>query len=149
MLLPIIVYFDDFEPNNAIGSRSGSHKIGGVYIKIACLPEHLNSKLAHIYAAMFFFTEDRKYKHFGNTRVLVPLIKDLNDLITVGIELHNHASYTLVKLIPIFVSGDNLGINLILGFQECFVANYFCRICKIHKQESYNSRIIHFFVNLD
>lgn len=51
IVIAIIVYFDDFEPNNAIGSRSGSHKIGGVYIKIACLPDHLNYKLAHIYAA--------------------------------------------------------------------------------------------------
>lgn len=138
LLLPLIIYFDDFEPNNALGSRSGSHKIGGVYIKIGCLPEHINSKLAHIYAAMFFFTEDRKYKHFGNTRILAPLIEDLNNLVNIGIKLTNHDKFTLVKLVPIFITGDNLGINSILGFQECFVANHFCRFCKIHKDDSYS-----------
>jgi len=30
---------------------------------------------------------------------------------------------------------DNLGLNSILGF-ESFNSNYFCRFCKIHKNET-------------
>lgn len=135
LLLPLIIYFDDFEPNNVLGSRSGSHKVGGVYVKIPCLPEHIQSKISHIYAAMLFFTEDRKYKCFGNSRILGPLIDDLNKLQNLGIELTMHSRFNLVKLIPVFVTGDNLGINSILGFQECFVANFFCRFCKIHRDQ--------------
>lgn len=34
------------------------------------------------------------------------------------------------------IVGDNLGLNSILGFVECFNANFFCRICKIDKNSS-------------
>lgn len=136
LLLPLIIYFDDFEPNNVLGSRSGSHKVGAVYVKIPCLPVHMQSKISHIYAAMLFYTEDRKFKKFGNSRVLAPLIDELNKLQNVGIELTSHSRFNLIKLIPMFITGDNLGMNSILGFVECFVANYFCRFCNTHRNES-------------
>ena len=31
------------------------------------------------------------------------------------------------------ILGDNLGLNQILGFVENFKANYFCKICRIHR----------------
>lgn len=137
LFLPIIIYFDDFEANNPLGSRSGIHKVGAVYIKIPCLPIHMTSKLIHIYAAMLFYTEDRKYKHFGNTRILRPLIDLLNDLQNVGIDLESNESFNLVRLIPLFVTGDNLGINSILGYNESFSSNYYCRFCKCKKEQSW------------
>lgn len=48
LLLPLIIYFDDFEPLNALGSHSGAYKVGGVY-SIACLPSHVQSKLDYIF----------------------------------------------------------------------------------------------------
>lgn len=49
LLLPLIIYFDDFEPLNALGSHSGAYKVGGVYCSIACLPSHVQSKLDYIF----------------------------------------------------------------------------------------------------
>lgn len=48
IVLPILLYGDDFETNNPIGSHKGLGKIGGVYIVISCLPPHLQSKTANI-----------------------------------------------------------------------------------------------------
>lgn len=134
LILPIIVYFDDFETNNGLGSRSGIKKVGGIYIKIPCLPEYLNSRLSQIYAAMLFHTNDRKYKNFGNSRMLAPLTNELDKLSTIGIEV-NHVKYKKVKFITVLVTGDNLGINSILGFTESFSSTYYCRFCKTPKKD--------------
>ena len=34
------------------------------------------------------------------------------------------------------IIGDNLGLNGILGFLENFSANFYCRICKLHKSDT-------------
>lgn len=126
LYLPIFIYFDDFEPLNSLGSHSGTYKLGTVYIKIACLPEHLQSRLFSMFLAMVFFSNDRR--DFGNSRVFTPLINELNLLADVGIEI-DHEQYKTVKFITVGVLGDNLGINSVLGFVESFRANYFCRLC--------------------
>ena len=33
------------------------------------------------------------------------------------------------------VVGDNLGLHSVLGFLECFSANYSCRFCRVHRNE--------------
>lgn len=37
-VLPLYVYFDDYEVGNPLGSHAGLNKIGAVYLSIACLP---------------------------------------------------------------------------------------------------------------
>lgn len=36
--LPIFIYYDDFEPLNALGSHRGAYKLSGVYVYMPCLP---------------------------------------------------------------------------------------------------------------
>lgn len=133
LALPIVIYFDDLKPLNALGSHSGIYKIGGVYISIACLPPQIQSKLKSIYLAMFFFTDDRR--KFGNTRIFQPFIDILNKLQREGIDVQ-HNQIKKVKLIPIAILGDNLGLNSILGFVESFSSNFYCRFCKSPKSEN-------------
>lgn len=131
LILPALVYFDDFEPNNALGSHSSIHKTGGVYIQLPCLPTHLQAKLAHIYLAQLFFSSDRDI--FGNSRIFKPLIEELNFLSDVGITILNNNNYNLVKIIPVALIDDNFGLNSMMGFVESFSANFYCRICKSKK----------------
>lgn len=44
---------------------------------------------------MLYYTEDRKYKHFGNTRILRPLIDLLNYLQNDGIDLDSNKSFNI------------------------------------------------------
>lgn len=130
LVLPVFVYCDDTEPLNAIGAHSGEYKICGTYLKIPCLPDHLQSLLSFIILAMFHFSDD--HKRYGNSRIFGQLIDELNLLQNIGFQI-NHSMYKRVVLIPALVLGDNLGLNSVLGFVECFRANHYCRLCKCHR----------------
>lgn len=54
LFLPLLYYFDDFEPLNVIGSHSGAYKIGGNYIGLPFLPANMASKLQYILPLIFF-----------------------------------------------------------------------------------------------
>ncbi|KAI8122546.1 hypothetical protein CVS40_6741 [Lucilia cuprina] len=136
LCLPRFIYFDEFEFANVLGSHAGLQKLGSVYIKMPCIPEYLQSKLSHIFVAMLLFSEDRK--KFGNTIAFNALVNELNFLQQTGIELNNKIVYrgrniTKIKIIPSLILGDNLGLNMILGFSESFSSNFYCRICKQHR----------------
>lgn len=133
LLIPMLIYFDDFEYLNPLGSHSCIQKLGAVYLKILSLPDYISSKLSHIFLAMLFFTEDRK--QFGNSAVFKPLIEQLNSMQNEGIMLIDKG-YSIVKLIPCIVVGDNLGVNSVLGFSESFNSLYFCRFCNCNKNET-------------
>lgn len=130
--LPLYIYNDDFEPLNVLGSHRGAYKISGVYVYLPCLPPEVQSKLEYIFATMLFFSTDRS--SYGNGRIFIPLIDELNKLQTDGIKI-KHKTYNLVKIIPIVLLGDNLGLNTMMGFVQCFVANFYCRICFCQKDE--------------
>lgn len=132
LLLPLIIYFDDFEPLNALGSHSGAYKVGAVYCKIACLPSQVQSKLNFIFLGSLFFSDDRK--EFGNKKIFLPFIEMLNEIQTIGIPV-NCQPYKIVKLIPVLITGDNLGLNSSLGFVESFNSSFYCRFCKSHKKD--------------
>lgn len=126
--LPLLLYFDDFEPQNALGSHSGAYKIGAVYCILQCLPPYMASLLAYIFPVSLFFSGDRK--HFGTDRIFRPIIKLINDLHTNGVKVKDKT----VKFIVTTITGDNLGLNGIYGFMESFsFSNYFCRFCKTHR----------------
>lgn len=125
LALPLFIYNDDFEPLNVLGSHRGVYKLSGVYVSLPCLPPNVQSKLKYIFLAMSY---DRSV--YGNTRIFMPLIDQLNKLQTNGVPV-NHGTYNRIKFIPLLIIGDNLGLNAILGFVECFRANFFCRFCHL------------------
>lgn len=130
--LPIHVYFDDFEPLNVLGSHSGAYKIGATYMNIPCLPECAVSKLKHMFLLMLFFSDDRS--HLGNKTIFSPIIQILNSLFDNGISV-NHSKIRTIKFITCHVLGDNLGLNSLFGFTENFVAHFYCRICRLNRDE--------------
>lgn len=81
---------------------------------------------------MLFYTEDRK--NFKNERIFSPFISHLNSLSKHSFNISN-AKYKKIVLVPCLVVGDNLGINSALGVVECFLANYCCRFCNMHRKD--------------
>lgn len=63
IVLPLFVYYDDYESGNSLGSHSGIHKLGAVYCSIACLPPCYQSVLENIYLLGLFHISD--LKEFG------------------------------------------------------------------------------------
>lgn len=130
--LPLFIYNDDFEPLNALGSHRGAYKLSGVYVYLPCLPPSVQSKLEYIFLGMLFYAYDRSV--YGNTRIFMPFIDQLNKLQTVGVPV-KHSRCKTIKLIPLLLIGDNLGLNGMMGFVECFTANYFCRLCRSFRDD--------------
>ena len=49
MVLPLFMYFDDYENNNPLGSHKGISKCEAVYLSVPCLPPELQSKIENIF----------------------------------------------------------------------------------------------------
>jgi len=58
IVLPIFLFFYDFEITNPLGSHSGSQKLGALYISLPCLPPELSSSLNNIFLAGLFKSYD-------------------------------------------------------------------------------------------
>jgi hypothetical protein len=73
--LPFVLYYDDFETGNPLGSHRGKHKIGAVYMSLRCFPPHLYSRLSNIFL-VYFLNSDARVK-LGNARLFSRLIVDI------------------------------------------------------------------------
>lgn len=127
------MYFDDFECGNVLGSHSGVHKLGAVYVSIPCIPQHRTSVLGNIFLALLFHSSDRV--EFGNNIIFNPFINEINYLQETGIEIDTPVFTGILYFDLGLIIGDNLGIHSIIGFTESFSSNYSCRICTIKKND--------------
>ena len=66
-ILPLFLYFDDFECRNALSSRSGEEKLEGIYVILACLPPHLIAKSKHIFLSTL--VHSKYHSSFGNSAI--------------------------------------------------------------------------------
>jgi hypothetical protein len=131
--LPFGIFFDDFEPNNCLGSHKGTDKVGGTYGQFFCLPPEISSKQKFIILVSLHFYKHRKF--YGLSRIYDPVTDMLNKLATTGIHLKNPIlGKTNVKILTVFTLGDNLGLNEGCGMVESFNANYYCRLCRMNKE---------------
>lgn len=137
IVLPVDFYYDDVEPNAALGAHS--EKLGAGYIMLPALPPACRSKLENIFLVLLIDADDRKSctpgKTSYNSEVFKPVIKELNFLEEKGIwcqtdDLGEKQIFFVLNLIR----GDNLGMHGILGFAEGFTANYPCVICRAPKE---------------
>lgn len=133
IVLPLHFYYDDVEPNNALGPHS--EKLGAGYILLPALPPACQSKLENIFLVLLIDADDRKSCTPGRTsyneEVFKPVIHEFNMLEKKGILCNtDDCGEKRVFFILHKVRGDNLGVHGILGLAESFSANYLCVICK-------------------
>lgn len=74
-------------------------------------------------------------KTYSFDPILRPLIDDIQLLERDGLNIITDVFEGTVKITIAQVTGDNLGVNGILGFVESFVSNHFCRHCSMHRNE--------------
>ena len=130
--LQIQIYYDDFETSNPLGSKQGIHKLGCLYFTLRNLPPHLNSSLMNIHLISLFHSQDAK--KYGIDKILYPFVEDVKVLEQNGMKV----SFTEQPVYGTIaqVTGDNLGLNSILGYVESFTANYYCRMCLIDRAQT-------------
>ena len=61
IVLPLNLYNDDFENNNALGSHRGLGKTGGIYVTLPGLPPNMYSKVENIFPISSYKSKDEKY----------------------------------------------------------------------------------------
>ncbi|XP_026099560.1 uncharacterized protein LOC113070477 [Carassius auratus] len=123
--LPLILYIDDFEICNPLGTSRKKHKVTGVYWVLADIPATLRSTLSSIYLAILCKADD--VKQYGYPKMLLPLLKDLKCLEDDGIFVPSLGK--VVKGTVFAVAADNLGAHSIGGFIESFSSSHYCRFC--------------------
>lgn len=129
-IFPFVLYYDEIECGNPLGSHKGINKIGAIYVSLRCFPPHFYSSLKNIYICCLFPSTDRSYL----TKVIDRIVPEIISLNTEGLRIHGR------NIIFRFcgVLGDNLGLHQFLGFVESFSANYYCRFCMAHKKDCQN-----------
>ena len=125
--LQISFYNDDIELGNVLGSRAGINKLCMFYFMIKNI---LNTaSLQHVHLALVAHSSD--IKTYGFEKVMEPLICDLERLekgVTLDLtHTKKHIFGTIVQL-----PADNLAANDTAGMVTSFIANHYCRFCKMH-----------------
>lgn len=132
--IPYFLYNDDFDPDNILGSHSGANSISAFYLNFPTIPPHRYTKLKNILPAMLIKSSYmKKYEHKD---ILHNLFQILLDLEMSGLTIKTEHSEKRVYFVLGMITGDNLGLNTILGFTKSFSATYFCRICTCSKVEA-------------
>lgn len=132
LVIPFHLYFDDWEPDNALGSHRKLNSIAATYILFPTLPKHVSSLLENILVVQLFKSKDKLY---GDSKTYINLVKECSALEKNGILLKINNKVIRVYFMLGLILGDNLGIHEILGFSKSFVANYCCRFCKVHRND--------------
>ncbi|XP_044582966.1 uncharacterized protein LOC123263985 [Cotesia glomerata] len=135
IVIPLYLYYDDFEVCNPLSTAAGIYKIGGLYFSIAALPPEFSSSVDSIFLAQLLYTSD--LKTFGNEKCFSNVIEQLTDLANTGVSIIIDGDTKHLFFVTVGILGDNLGVNSIFGYNESFVATYFCRFCQASKAECY------------
>lgn len=123
--LSLILYVDDFEVCNPLGTSRKKHKITAVYLVLGDIPATLRATLSSIFLAVLCKADD--VKRYGYPKVLEPLLRDLKILEDEG--LFVPCLDKNLKGTVFCVAADNLGAHSIGGFVESFSASHYCRFC--------------------
>lgn len=123
--ISLILYVDDFEICNPLGTSRKKYKICGVYWTLGNLPPSCHSSLSNIHLATLIHTDD--VKCYGFDSVLKPLGDDLITLEKQGLFIASLGK--TVKGFVHCVVADNLGAHSIAGLVENFSGTYVCRFC--------------------
>ena len=129
--LPILLYNDDCETVNPLGSKTGIHKLGFLYFTIKSLPPQLLSSLKSQFLLAVYKADD--VKTYGLDAILRPIVEELKGLETDGIRITSPDFQGVVKCTIAQVVGDNLGLNAILGYIESFSGHHVCRWCSVER----------------
>lgn len=135
IVMPVVIYADDFEPDNALGGNAGTNKQMGVYFSIPVFPQHLLASPDYVFEALLFPSRIKAIKG-GLNQALVDLVNVFVSLETEGIVVGDEESGKKVFFVVSLVIGDNLALNELLGFSKSFNSDYYCRFCTASKVET-------------
>jgi hypothetical protein len=126
--LQIILYYDELEVCNPLGSRRKKHKLGAFYFNIGNISPKYRSTIGSI--KLLALVKSSLISNFGIDQMIRPFINDIKSLesdngVTFNINGQNRNFHGTVSV----VSADNPASQAIGGFKEGAMAFRKCRFC--------------------
>ncbi|XP_075741514.1 uncharacterized protein LOC142791002 [Rhipicephalus microplus] len=123
----LVLYSDELEIVNPLGSKRGIHKVIVVYFSVLNLHARHRSQLRSIHVALV--APYRLVDKHGMKAILEPVVSDIVRLEATGFTVHINSATAKVRAILVAFSGDNLSMNRLGGFTCCFNRGRPCRFC--------------------
>lgn len=130
--LQIQLSIDDFEICNPLGSKSGLHKVCGIYFVVNNMPKGYNSKLQNIVLVALCNTDDLDTPSTDINSIWAMIVSEIKYLEDVGIDIGNGIR---IKGTIINLTADNLGANAAFCLTKGFRSHNYCRICLLTKNQ--------------
>lgn len=131
--LQIVLYNDDFEVSNPIGTFTKKQKLNGMYFNLGNIDAKFKSKLHVI--QLVSLCKSSLIQKYGLSKVFERLITDLQTLETNGMKVIKDGQEYLFFGTVTMIVADNLASHQIGGFMESFRANRICRFCMLSYTE--------------
>ena len=124
--VPLLLFQDELEVANPLGSGKTKHKIQCTYFTTLEIVPALRSKVKSIQLCSLVLS--RHWKKHGNSKCNRNLLEDLKVLETDGLEVNKPVKKVL-KVGLAMIVGDNLGQHMLSEMNCCFSSGYICRVC--------------------
>ncbi|XP_058821059.1 uncharacterized protein LOC131683247 isoform X1 [Topomyia yanbarensis] len=128
--IPISLYADEFEINDPLGAHNKKHAVCGLYYSFPTIPDEFTSKLCNIFVCGAI--KKRDISQAGVHSLLRHLVNVFKNVEETAFDFTNKGIIKPVRFIVTIFQGDNLGVHQFFGFLT-FSANFYCRICRRHK----------------
>ncbi|KAL3249610.1 hypothetical protein MRX96_055828 [Rhipicephalus microplus] len=122
-----VLYSDEVEIVNPLGSKRGVHKILVVYFSVVNIHAKYRSQLSSIHVVLV--APYRLVIKHGINVILKPVVDDVSALWMTGFTLWKNSVAVKVRAILVAFSGDNLSMNRLGGFTCSFSRGRPCRFC--------------------
>ncbi|XP_052122295.1 uncharacterized protein LOC113211347 [Frankliniella occidentalis] len=135
IVLNILLFFDELEVTNSLGSKTIIHKLAAFFYQVLNFPPELSSELSSIFLLTLAHADDLKKKG-AMDRILIPLVQELKKLCSEeGVPLGDFDGIPFVlRAVITAVTADTLAAHDLLGFLSSG-ARHFCRWCMVSRKE--------------
>ena len=133
-VLHILLYYDELEIANALGSKTIIHKLGAFFFQILNLPPEESSQLSSIYLLALAYADELKKEGYMD-KVLEPFILEMKKLASEeGVAIDIDGEVFTLRAVLVALTADNLAAHDVLGFLGSG-ARHFCRSCMVSRKE--------------
>ncbi|KAK3924452.1 Chorion transcription factor Cf2 [Frankliniella fusca] len=133
-VLHILLFYDELEVSNPLGSKTSIHKLGAFFFQVMNSPAHVSSQLSSIHLLALVYAEDMKTPG-AFEKVLAPFVVEMKKLSSdEGVEIELDGKPFVLRAVLVAVAADALAAHDLLGLLSPS-ARYFCRQCMISRQE--------------
>lgn len=132
--LPLVLYYDDLELCNPLGSYTKVHKLAMFYFTLTDIPMKYRSRLQSIFLLGIAYSAD--IKTFGIDKILEPFWDEMRQLSTTGLSLVVGGEIRNFHCCLAFICADTLAAHQLTGFKEGVGFSYRkCRHCQCSSED--------------